>query len=151
MLKPVTPAVKVPRLAAARAVVDKWPIETILTITMLYSSHCALHWRPTTTQYMIVMKKERGKPEYRQGVSRKYPKFLPKHLVRRRFLRFEVKLMFITLPLKKRCRFSHTQDTLRHHSNRCSEEDRVSSGPSRFHFLRKRRTSRPRRHGQRGR
>lgn len=42
MLKPETLAVIDPRLIAAKAVVDRWPMEITGTMTRVYSNKCVL-------------------------------------------------------------------------------------------------------------
>jgi hypothetical protein len=77
-VKPVTLAVIDPRLTAARALVDKCPIETTGTMTREYSNRCVLKLH-SCQHCLAVRNSEVVIPKYWQRVLDEDAKFLPEH------------------------------------------------------------------------
>lgn len=76
MLKPLTPAVMEPRVMAARAVVEMWPIDTTETITREYSSKWVLQGCESC---MFCKMRKRKVPKDRKSVFCEDEDFLPEH------------------------------------------------------------------------
>ena len=77
-LKPVTLAVMDPRLTAARALVDKCPIETTGTMTREYSKRCVLKLH--SRQYCLAVRNSEAViPKDWQRILDEDAKLLPEH------------------------------------------------------------------------